>query len=65
MKTSQHFLFCIQVSLADVPKKYDIIVQPIFNAMYLEKKRMEQNLLRQKFVADFNDTNLEVILKTS
>nr|PNR27487.1 hypothetical protein PHYPA_029639 [Physcomitrium patens] len=56
---------CNEVSLADVPKKYDIIVQPIFNAMYLEKKRMEQNLLRQKFVADFNDTNLEVILKTS
>ncbi|XP_073387425.1 dynein regulatory complex subunit 7 isoform X5 [Physcomitrium patens] len=50
------------VSLADVPKKYDIIVQPIFNAMYLEKKRMEQNLLRQKFVADFNDTNLEPLI---
>lgn len=42
------------------PKKYEIIVQPVYNKKYLETKRVDRLHLGQLFVAGFNSSNTEV-----
>jgi len=45
---------------AIAPKKYEIIIQPIYNRKYLETKRVDRLHLGQLFVAGFNSNNTEV-----
>jgi hypothetical protein len=51
----------LQPPIVDVPKKYEIIVQPKYNVEYLAKKWQDRLLLGQLLVADFKSSSTKVI----